>query len=259
MEGDEEALRLERKTERASVLERLGVVGIKRGLHVLDAGAGTGAIARIIAELVGKEGRVVALDASQRRSAEGRRLATEKTVDNLTFVAGDVNSPALKPGTFDLIWCQFLFQYLADPDAALRQLITLLKVGGKIVVSDIDGYGLFHYPVDARLAQDLQILERVLDGRFDPYAGRKLFHRFRRAGLESVAVHLMPHHLYAGAAPDAALSNWELKLRQIGETAADAFGGAAEYRRFSRAFLDLLRDQDTLTYSVLFLVEGIRR
>lgn len=256
MESETEAERLESKTSALETRRQLQLVGLRQGARALDAGAGTGAVARVMAEMVGPKGRVAALDGSAARLAAGARLAEGSGV---AFVAGDVYAPPLREGTFDFIWSRFLFEYLADPDGALAQLVRLLAPGGKIVVGELDGNAVFHHPIPAELEADLGRLIRALEGRFDPFAGRKLYARYRRAGLADIRVHLLPYHLYAGAASEQEMSNWVAKFDALRAVGPSAFGSAQAYDRFGKRFLDLLRDPETLNYSVLFLVEGILR
>jgi hypothetical protein len=98
----------------------------------------------------------------------------------------------------------------------------------------------------------------VLRGSFDPYAGRRLFNRFRRAGLEGVRVHAQPYHLYAGTAAPEEMRNWEQKFATLRPRAAAAFGGEAAYDAFVAEYLGLLRSPDALNYSVLFMTEWSR-
>ena len=255
MESAEEAQRLEAKTDAEEARRQLLLVGLAPGMRVLDAGAGTGAVAREIAALVGPAGSVIAFDASAERLEAGRALST---LPNLGFVAGDLNSPQLPEASFDFIWCRFTFEYLADPDLVMQNLRRLLKPGGKLVVGDLDGYALFNYPAPPDVEEGLARLMSALRGRFDPRAGLKLFHRFRLAQLEEIRVHAMPHHLYAGRAPEQHMANWEARFRTMRPAGIHAFGSAEAWESFGQRFLDMLRDPDSLTYSTLFLVEGRR-
>lgn len=264
MENPQEAERLESKTDARLALEQLALVGLVPGMTVLDAGSGTGAVARAIATSVGPGGRVVALDGSPERSATGAglarsaRAANDPSLGTLTFVAGDVTAPPLRPGTFDLVWSRFLFGYLRDPDCALERLTALARPGGKVVVGEVDGHGLFHWPMPPAVARGLQAFEAALQGVFDPYAGRKLYHRFRKAGLEQVQVHVQPYHVLADEVNETQLFNWRLKLQTLRPIGVKALGSAEAYDAFAAEYLEMLRDPDALTYSVLFLVEGVR-
>ena len=259
MENPLEPERLESKTDAAAALQQLELVGLAPGMAVLDAGSGTGAVARAIAGKVGARGRVVALDGSHQRSAIGAALAPASARANILFVAGDVTAPPLREASFDLVWSRFLFGYLADPDLALARLVELTRPGGKVVVGEVDGHGLFHWPLPPRVAAGLERFEAALRGIFDPYAGRKLYHRFRRAGLDQVKVHVLPYHVLADEVTEMQLFNWRLKLQTLRPIGAKALGSEADYDAFAAEYLAMLQDPDALTYSVLILVEGVRR
>lgn len=258
MENPLEVERLESKTDADAALRQLELVGLAPGMAVLDAGSGTGAVARAIAARVGPAGRVVALDGSRERSLAGLGLAREAGAARLGFVTGDVTAPPLREASFDLVWSRFLFGYLSDPDLALARLAALARPGGKVVVGEVDGHGLFHWPVPPALAEAMPRFEAALRGVFDPYAGRKLYHRFRRCGLRDVKVHVLPYHVLAGEVSATQVFNWQVKLDTLRPIGARALGGEAAYDAFARDYLALLRDPDALTYSVLILVEGVR-
>ncbi len=258
MENPEELRRLERKTDAEAALAQLALVGLEPGMSVLDAGSGSGAVARAIGGVVGPAGRVVALDASPSRSSAGAALARSGRHENVAFVAGDVHAPPLREGTFDLVWSRFLFGYLEDPDHALARLAALVRPGGKVAVGEVDGHGMFHWPLPARIAEWLPRFEARLAEVFDPWAGRKLYHRLRRLGLADVRVHVLPYHLYTDAIAEDQLFNWRLKMKTLRPVGVKALGGEAEWDAFVRDYLAMLQDPDTLTYSVLLLVEGVR-
>jgi len=255
MESSDEAQRLEGKTQAEETRRQLAMVGLLPGMRALDAGAGTGAVAREMAAMVGASGSVVAFDASQERLDAGKALAH---VANLEFICGDLYAPTLAEGTFDFIWCRFIFEYLADADAVMIQFRRLLKPGGKLVVGDLDGNTIFHYPMPPEVEEGLPKLMKAIEGRFDPYAGRKLFHRFRTAAFSELRVRAMPYHFYPGTIPDREIPNWEGKVRTMRGAGEKAFGSAEAWDRFATQYLEMLRDPDSLTYSILFLVEGTK-
>ncbi len=256
MESSAEAERLEAKTDREVSLHQLELVGLGPGMRALDAGAGTGAVARAMCERVGPGGEVVALDGSPERMTFG--AAAAKDLPNLRFLTGPLEAPPLPDAHFDFIWSRFVFSYLQDPDLVLNRLCRVARPGGKVVVGDLDGYGFFHYPCPPEVEEGLARLEPALAGRFDPYAGRKLYHRFRKAGLQDVRVHVLPYHLYAGQAAPVHLANWQQKLVTLRPVGIQVLGGEASWDRFALRFMEMLRDPEVLTYSVLFLVEGTK-
>jgi SAM-dependent methyltransferase len=224
----------------------------------LDAGGGTGAVARVMSRVVGPSGKVVVLDRSADRLREGRRLALLEGCSNISFVRADLEQLPDLGGTFDFVWCRFVFEYLANPDLVFENLVRAARVGGRVVVGDLDGNGVQHHPVSTELQRGLTILIEVLGTRFDPFAGRKLFTRARRAGLEDICVHVRPYHLYAGSIPGSALPNWRQKFQVIRPLAIQAFGSESAYGRFVDQFLAHLQDPDSFTYSSLILISGKR-
>jgi ubiquinone/menaquinone biosynthesis C-methylase UbiE len=258
MESADETARLEAKTDAALTERLLRLSGLGPGMRALDAGAGTGAVARVMSQIVGSAGSVVAMDRSEDRLAYGRERARELGIENLTFEAGDLETGAIPGGPYDFVWCRFVFEYLKEPDVALEHLVEHARVGGTVVVGDGDGHGAQHFPIEPEVEAWLARVFRALEGQFDPYAGRKLYHRFKKGGLGNVRVHVEPYHLYAGVAPAAAMDNWEQKFRMVKPKVAHDRESAADFERYSERFLSMLRDENVFTYSVLLLVSGTR-
>jgi ubiquinone/menaquinone biosynthesis C-methylase UbiE len=254
MESGEEATRLENKTVEAQTVQQLRLVGLREGMAVLDAGAGTGAVARTMARLVGATGRVIAFDQSEERLHHGQALA--KGIENLSFVQGDLKNIKLRPGQFDMVWSRYVFEYLKQPELVLKQLGELTKPGGRVVVGDLDGNGLFHFPISAQMSLQLEALQGALEGAFDPLVGRKLYSLFRGSGFTDIRTHVLPYHVYAGEADPEGLENWQQKFATIRKAAMGAFPSERAYDRFVKEFMGMLRDPDVFTYSILIIVEG---
>lgn len=259
MEDPREAERLEDKTDPDETRRHLNLVGVCQGQRVLDAGGGTGAVSRVISEAVGPAGSVVCFDRSGDRLAAGVAIAARSTHHaNLEFVEGDLFHPPFGE-EFDLVWSRFVLEYLPEPVRAVRSLASTLKPGGRIVVGDCDGHALFLHPMSASLDAGLQALFRGLGSSFDPYAGRKLFGYLREAGFADVGVQIVPYHVYAGAAPEAAMSNWRQKFEVVRDSVLPEFPSELVYDRFVAEFLAHLSAPDTFMYSSLIYAMGTRR
>jgi len=109
--------------------------GIAPGMHVLDAGCGTGDDLRAIAELVGPLGRAVGVDASRAMIAEARKRGLPSNAQALQASADALPFP---DATFDVCRADRLFQHLPAPDAAARELRRVLKPGGNLMLLDQD-------------------------------------------------------------------------------------------------------------------------
>jgi demethylmenaquinone methyltransferase / 2-methoxy-6-polyprenyl-1,4-benzoquinol methylase len=99
------------------------------GDHVLDACCGTGDLA-VAAEQRG--GRVVGLDFSEKMLERARRKSGA-----IEWVQGDALSLPFGDGEFDAATVGFGVRNLADLGAGLRELLRVLRPGGKLAVLEI--------------------------------------------------------------------------------------------------------------------------
>ena len=107
---------------------RLLALGVAPGWRCLDVGAGTGSIARWLAEDIAVA-EVVAVD-------RDTRFLHEAAGPRLTVLAADVSSPSFAPGLFDLVHARFLLMHLRDRADVLRRLAAAVAPGGLLVLSD---------------------------------------------------------------------------------------------------------------------------
>ncbi|MGD8962033.1 MAG: methyltransferase domain-containing protein, partial [Desulfobacterales bacterium] len=67
MEGDEESIRLDLKTDPQAVIKQAEWAGLEPGMRVADLGCGAGKTTFHLNELVGPTGTVVGIDIAQQR------------------------------------------------------------------------------------------------------------------------------------------------------------------------------------------------
>ena len=258
MRSDEEVQRLKAQASVSSYADRLRLTGLGPGQVALDAGCGPGVITAEMLDLVGPGGRVVAIEPIAEHLAAARALLAGRP--NVELHQGALPDTKLPSDTFDYVWCQYVFEYLAEPRPALEELVRVARPGGKLVVADIDGVGLWNWPFPEDLQQESQkLLQALRDARFDLHAGRKMFHLFRKVGLADIQVHLSPFYVAAGPVDSRLHEDWVIRFRTLRPLAERAFGGAEPYDVFCRRFLALLDDPDTLKYAMVLTTEGVKR
>jgi SAM-dependent methyltransferase len=101
----------------------------QEGEHVLDACCGTGAVARIVAPIVGRSGNTTGLDFDAGMIALAQRLSPE-----VEWRVGDLQNLPFTDGAFDLVICQQGLQFLPNREAGLNEIYRVLRRGGRMVL-----------------------------------------------------------------------------------------------------------------------------
>ena len=111
---------------------------LQPGEHVLDLACGTGLVSYSASTAVGSLGSVTGVDISTGMLAQAQAKKAKHELQNVTFYTHsitDLNSlDAIKPGIFDVITCCSALVLLEHPGQALKQWVTYLKSGGRLVV-----------------------------------------------------------------------------------------------------------------------------
>lgn len=115
---------------------------IPAGARVLDLGAGPGFTSLELAEHIGADGQVVALDQSGRFLDFLAAQCRVRGVTNVTTVEGRIEDVELE-GPFDAIYARWVFCFLADPASVVRRIAPLLSAGGSLVTLDYFNYRAF--------------------------------------------------------------------------------------------------------------------
>lgn len=107
--------------------------GVRRDQRVLDVACGTGALTRALAECVGPSGQVRGLDASPEMLA----VAARKNLQ-VEWVLGRAEALPFVDGSFDAVASQFGLMFFQEPAAALREMVRVLRPGGRLAVAVCD-------------------------------------------------------------------------------------------------------------------------
>lgn len=169
--------------------------GLRDGMSLLELGSGPGFITEQLLALVPTSPiTCVEVDSAFLTQAEGRLRG--KADDRLRFVEGSVMDMPLESNQFDVAYARLLFQHLADPLGAAREIWRVLKPGGRLIICDIDDglFGLFQPPIP-EFAVVLEAFGQAQASRGgNRHIGRSLSPLLRAAGfcnldLEALATH----------------------------------------------------------------------
>jgi len=184
------AARLERRAkaedEVAARDTYLGLLNIAAGERVLDVGCGSGAVTREIARRVGSTGLAVGLDRSPALLTVARELAHEARLGaHVEFHEGDALRLPFPNRSFDAAVCVTVLSHVPKGEAAIPELVRVLRSGGRLGVFDLDtDMTAFTHP-------DRSLTRRIVAAASDATAVngwlvRQLPSLFQRAGLIDV-------------------------------------------------------------------------
>jgi SAM-dependent methyltransferase len=114
----------------STALDRLG---LREGWRCVDVGAGGGDVSVALAEVVGRDGRVYAVDRDPAaRDAVAEAAAAHTQVIAITQGAEEL----LLPEPVDLAFCRFLLMHVTDPLVVLRRMGDAVRAGGWVVAQE---------------------------------------------------------------------------------------------------------------------------
>ena len=230
--------------ETAALWER---AGFRPGHHVLDVGCWPGYGSFDLAHLVGRAGRVLAVDVSERfvghLEAERRRRGLEQIEPRVA----DLEALALPPGSVDGAFARWVLCFVRDPARVVERVARALRPGGTFAVMDYCRYEAFTVaPRGEAIQRAVAAVSRSFRAHGgDPDVGQALPALMRAAGLTVRSV----RPIVRVARPGSALWEWPatffanylpalVQAGQLGEVDRLAFDREwAERSRSPDAFL----------------------
>ena len=165
-----------------SFLRRLG---LRQGMHCLDAGCGIGAVSLKLSGRVGVSGKVVGIDLDERCLGLARQEGTRRNLQPI-FRPESVTDLA-DEGIYDLVYSRFLLTHLPEPWRAIERMVRAARPGGLVAVEDIEFSGHFCYPVCPAFDRYLCLYQQAvrLTGG-DPNIGPRLVDLLMETGLTEI-------------------------------------------------------------------------
>lgn len=108
---------------------------IRPGFHVLDYGCGPGSYVSAASEMVGKSGKIYALDINPAAIKSVKSIISKRQLENVETILSD-RITGLSDNTVDVILLYDIFHGLSEPDEVLKELHRVLKPDGILSFSD---------------------------------------------------------------------------------------------------------------------------
>jgi SAM-dependent methyltransferase len=161
---------------------------LKPGMRLLDCGCGPGTITVGLARAVG-DSFVVAMDIDPSQVAMTEQLARLQGLTQLQAEQASVYDLPFPDRSFDAVFSHALFEHLADPLAALRQLRRVLKPGGLVGIASPDWDGNVYGPRDPEVDEAIKAYTtfQARNGG-NPFVGRDLGRLLSHAGFVGIGL-----------------------------------------------------------------------
>lgn len=167
-------------TFRAYKQETFSLLDLTTGAVVADIGCGTGEDERSLARLVGPCGQVLGFDLSEAMLEQARDRHSDLT--NVTFHQASAQALPARDASFDAVRADRVLLHVPDPAATLREMLRVLRPGGRIVISEPDMPGCWLSSNNQRVSA--AIFHQIAESCVSPYLARDLWTLFRDAGLD---------------------------------------------------------------------------
>lgn len=136
-------------------------LGIRPGQAILDAGCGSGYMSKALSEVLGKSGRVYALDPDEAAIA---KLREETRGTNILPMVGDITVTTIFPeASLDLVYLSAVFHGFSPEqiEGFDKEVNRILKPGARLAIVEIvKRYTPFGPPLQIRFSPD--DLKRVI-------------------------------------------------------------------------------------------------
>jgi ubiquinone/menaquinone biosynthesis C-methylase UbiE len=184
-EAEYARLELQAKALEAFTRAALAAAGLGQGWRCLDVACGTGAVTRIMGEMVGAAGSVHAVDIDTRHAEVTIAQLRETGPDIYSTEQFDATGPGSPRGApFNLVFARLLICHMTDPVRTLKNLWNWVAPGGVLLIQDYDMGVMKVTPPDALVEEGFEIIQQCFAKAGKDYrAGASMPHYFRRAGI----------------------------------------------------------------------------
>ena len=199
---------------------------------MIDVGAGPGYATTDLAEIVGPEGAVTAVERSGKFLEAMRRTCRERSLTNVTVHEVDLMSDELPGMGYDFSWCRWVASFVSNPGVLIKKVAGVLRPGGRAIFHEYGHYETWQF--SPRFPEQEEFKKHIIQswsetgGKTD--VGLELPPLLRQNGM---AIRLVKPHIFC-VSPRDYMWQWPSAFMQTGPVRLQELG------KFDQAFTDKL-------------------
>lgn len=159
----------------------LAMAGLRKGEVVVDLGCGGGIDVFLAARKVGPSGRVIGIDMTSEMLGRARAGQQKLGLTNVEFHQATIDRLPLPDNSVDCVISNCVINLAPDKLAVFREILRVLKPGGRVALSDI----ALKQPLPTEVKQSVEAYVGCISGAILIEEYRSLM---EQAGLASVVV-----------------------------------------------------------------------
>lgn len=159
----------------------VAIASLQPGEIVVDLGCGGGMDVLLAAKLVGSTGKAIGIDMTADMLARARAGAQKVGAINVEFHQANIDALPLQDNSVDCIISNCVINLAPDKDRVFREMLRVLKPGGRVAISDI----ALKQPLPVNVKESVEAYVGCISGAIliEDYQRRLL-----EAGFATVAV-----------------------------------------------------------------------